>query len=262
MNDTSTSRPASKLGKLKAEQREAIYAHCSSVSLADGVRWLEAEYNVQIGTCRLATWLRKRRGEESLAGVCRKTRPDCKIGMLRPEQQAAIFAHCEGVSLEEGAVWLKGEFGVSLCSHNLGTWLRKERIRQSIAPHLDAISDDRDRALLIGEVIGSATTITKANSVLISQAIFEEFRKPAGQRDQKYLAQYMGLALKATEQELKARSIDLGYDRFHFDTAKKATECAAQLQKIDEGGGDEREKIQKAIVVLFGERPSNTEIAA
>ena len=114
---------------------------------------------------------------------------------------------------------------------------------------LDKIAADSDRAGFISKVFGRAAEIAQANSVLVAQAVFEEFRKPEGKRDEKRLVQFMNLALKG-------RSVDLGYNRFRFDGARAALENAAQLQEINKGGGDEREKIEKAIALLFGEKPS------
>jgi len=249
MNDTLETLPAARLGKLKPLQQQAIFEHCNAVPLEEAVRWLETEHGLQIGTNRLAAWLRRQRAKRSGGALTRKTRPDCKLGVLPPEQQEAIFAHCESVTLQEGARWLVEEHHIRLCTHNLGVWLRKRRILNSVAPRLDAIRDARDRAMLIGSVIGSSTEITDVNSALISQAVFEEFMKPAGERDEKQLIQYMKLALSARVSELAS-------ERFRFDIAKKATEHTDKLQEIKRGGGDEREKIEKAIEVLFGKEPS------
>jgi hypothetical protein len=159
--------------------------------------------------------------------------------------------HCERISREEGVSWIKEQFNIDLSASALGIWLRKRRIDANFALHLESIRDDTERARLVAEVFGAAATLTKANSVLIAQAVFEEFRRPAAERDEKRLTQYMNLALKG-------RSVDLAYDRFYIDSARKASEHAAEIQKINDGEGDETEKIQEVIRLLFGEEPENT----
>lgn len=120
---------------------------------------------------------------------------------------------------------------------------------------LDKLRDASNFATLVGKAVGTATEINEANSVLISQIVFEEMRKPAGERDEERLVAYMKLALQAWAQVLRSRAVDLGYNRFKFDAAKRARECVKELREIDEGDGDEREKIEKAMVVLFGPKP-------
>jgi hypothetical protein len=122
---------------------------------------------------------------------------------------------------------------------------------QQFLERLQRIEDNRDRASLVNQVCQGSDAMTEANAALFAQAIFEEFNKPAEEQDEKRLVQYMSVALKA-------RSVDLAYERFNFDAAKRAIKCAAQLQEINVGAGGEDEKIQKAITVLFGERPQNT----
>ncbi len=122
---------------------------------------------------------------------------------------------------------------------------------RAFAASLRKIEENRDRATLIGNAVGAAMAFTKANGVLFAQAVFEELQKPAKKREQSRLVQYMTMALKAG-------AASLAYERFRFDAAKKAMECLGDLQQINEEGGDEEEKIEKAIAVLFGERPENT----
>lgn len=177
------------------------------------------------------------------------------MGKLTPEQQEAIFAHCDTAKLRESVQWIQAQFNITLSDVCLSRWLRKQRIHKSMDLRLEDIRDDRDRAMLIGNVVGAAAEITGANSVLFAQGVFEEFRKPASERDEDKLASYMTIALKARDQELKARTLELGIDRFRFDAAKKAREKAAELQKINEGAGDESEKVAKAVRLLFGEAP-------
>jgi len=245
---------ASKLDNLPPEQQETLFARCEIMTIPEGVRWLKEQFKVSIGTNRLSVWLRKKRLEVSISARERKVRPDSKLGMLTAEQREAVFAHCEKVTLEEGTAWLKEQFGVELSVSALCTWLRKKRDDQAAAEQLERIRDNRDRALLMGNVVKTAAELTDANSVLFAQAIFEEFLKPVEKRDESRLTKYMSIALKA-------RSVELAYNRFHFDASRRALGCAEKLQEINEGDGNEQEKMDQVIRLLFGEEPANTTFA-
>jgi len=238
-----------KLAALTPGQQEAIFAHCEKSTVSEALRWLDAEFQIKIGRDALGTWLQQRRWRRFPRTYGRKIRPDCTFGTLSPEQRRMVCAHCETVSLDQGIRWIKEEFGLTISSSALSRWLRRRRDDQAADHRLEEIRDDSRRAALIGKVFGAANTLAEANTVLVAQAVFEELRKPAAERDEKRLAQFMNLALKA-------RTVGLAHHRFHFDAAKRATQCAAQLQKISQEAGGEREKIEKAMVVLFGEEPS------
>jgi hypothetical protein len=135
----------------------------------------------------------------------------------------------------------------------------KQRGNRSVAARLEQIRQARDQAMLIGNVVGTATDITDANIVLIAQAVFEELLKPPEERNETKLAQYMSLGIKVKDQNLKARAGDLAFERFHFDAARKSLAFASQLQRINEGTADERAKIEEAMVLLFG-KPVTVEI--
>jgi hypothetical protein len=251
MIDNSSSRRPIGLRRLSAADQQRVIALCETATLEEAVAWLKEEFDLHTTASRLSSWLRRQREKQSTAITLRKVRPDSRLGMLKPEQQEAIFAHCQGVPLTEGQQWLKAQFNIDLSSQALGVWLRKRRLDNSMEPRLARISDARDSAVLVGNVIGAATAITEANIVLLTQAVFEELIKPEGERDEKRLAQYMSFALKARGQDFTA-------ERSRIDIAKKAREMAAELHEINRGDEDEREKIQKVIRILFGERPSNT----
>ena len=187
----------------------------------------------------------------------RKKRPENQISRLTPSQRDAAFTHCETVSLSEGVLWIKDQFNIRVTARTLSAFLREQRLARSMEPELNRLRDNRDRASLLGQVVNSATSLTVANSVLFSQAIFEEFRKPDDKRDETRLIHFMELALKAREQELKASAIDLSFDRFHFDVAGAALKHASKLQRIHESTASERAKLEKAIKLMFGEKPTD-----
>jgi hypothetical protein len=189
----------------------------------------------------------------------RKTRPDSRLDKLTLEQQDAVFTRCETISLEDGVCWIKTEFKISISEMCLSRWLRKHRASRSVAARLDQIQQARDQATLIGNVVGTATEITAANIVLIAQAVFDELLKPAEERDEEKLAQYMSLAIKVDSQHYKARAGDLAFERFHFDAARKALAFTSKLQRINESGVDDRAKIEEAMALLFG-KPVAVEI--
>jgi hypothetical protein len=250
--------PRSKLDKLDADEQEAVRAHCEHISLPEGIRWLKAEFDIDITGAGLSAWLRKRRLRKSAAAPIRKTHPSCKLSKLTPEQQDMIFAHCGTAPLEEGAAWIKKEFAIDLAGNNLGRWLHRQRLQRALEPRLAHIRDMSDCATLVRNILGAATELTEANIILVAQIVFEEFSKPVAERDHERLVQYMKLVLQARNQDIRNRSVDLAYERHHLDVATLATRHAAQLQEISAGEGSESEKIKEVIKLLFGERPSNT----
>lgn len=186
----------------------------------------------------------------------RKIRGDTVLNRLTPDQQEEVLAYCEGVTIREGITWLEAQFNVTLSKRSLSDWLKKRRIDLAAVARLKEIRQARDHAARIGKVISSATELTEANTVLIAQAVFEELMKPEEHRDEARLARYMSAALKARGQEIKDKSLSLAESRFRFDASKAALREAARLQEINLGPEDEREKIEKVMLLLFGPKPT------
>jgi len=189
----------------------------------------------------------------------RKIRCDSRIGQLTAEEQDEVIAHCDSIKLGDSVDWLKGRFDITITETALSKWLKKKRVERLVATRLDEIRQARDQAMLIGKVVGTATEITDANIALIAQAVFEELVKPPEERDETKLAKYMALAIQLKNQHLKGRAGDLAYERFHFEAARKALAFSGQLKRITESGGDERAKIEEAMVLLFG-KPVTVEV--
>jgi hypothetical protein len=103
-------------------------------------------------------------------------------------------------------------------------------------------------------VAGAAGAFTGANCALIGQVAFEELMKKDGQCDEKRFIRYMTLLLKG-------QNLALEYEQFRCNAAKRACKYVAGLQQINAGPGDEDEKLQKAIELLFGKEPSSWVIA-
>jgi hypothetical protein len=184
----------------------------------------------------------------------RKTRPEARMMRLSAEQQDAAFAHCQTVSLREGVCWLKEKFKLSINRNSLGNWLREERVARSMTKEISEIRDHQVGASLVNDT-GGPTRLTVANSVLFSSAVFKEFLKPEGERNENRLFRYMILALKARELEIRASGVQLSFERFRFDTAKRADGCGGESQTSGEADANERAKIEKAMLLLYGEPP-------
>lgn len=69
---------------LTEEQRDMVYGHCERVRLADGVKWLKAEFDLEISEERLSKWLERERHERAfqkrLSAVCDASRRAQIIG--------------------------------------------------------------------------------------------------------------------------------------------------------------------------------------
>jgi hypothetical protein len=191
-----------------------------------------------------------------------KCRTGKQLDKLTEEQQEQVFDHCYGIRLRDGAAWLKAEFGITLAESKLLLWLREERVRRTLEAQLDKIRDARDGAKLIAGAIGTASEITDANLVLVAQAAFEEFLKKPEERNAKLLGDYMALALRARDLELRGSANQLAREKHYYDLAKKSLEYVEQLKGINDSVDEERVKIDKAMVLLFGEQPEITDFRA
>ena len=190
----------------------------------------------------------------------RKKRPESRFNSLTQAQKDAAFEWCESASIRQGVLWLKDQFNLKVSRSVLGAWLRQQRALRSMASEVSRLRDIHDRASVIGNVVGTATPITLANSVLFAKAVFEEFNKPEDQRNQDLMVHYMELALTAREQELKASALELGFTRFQFNAARTALKHAAAPQSINASPEDERARIEAAVTLLFGKPPHMPEL--
>jgi len=185
----------------------------------------------------------------------RKIRGDALLNRLKPDQQDEVIARCESSTLEEGVKWVKAQFNITISTCAMSRWLKKQKMDGAASARLEEIRAARQFATRMGKVVGSATEITDANSVMIAQAVFEELLKEKEDRDETRLAKYMSVALKAREQETRGKALSLAESRFRFDASKAALREAARLQEINQGPEDEQEKIDKVMLLLFGPKP-------
>jgi len=132
---------------------------------------------------------------------------------------------------------------------------REEQIQPGYQARREQICGAGGCAKLVGAAVGIAREMTEANITLVAQAAFEEFLKAPEERDAKLLAKYMALALRARDLELKGSADQLAREKHYYNLAKKSLEYVKQLKAINDSDDDEREKIEKVMVLLFGEKP-------
>jgi hypothetical protein len=148
-----------------------------------------------------------------------KPNPAARINRLTPDQREAAFMHCELVSIKDGVQWLASEFNLQTSASSLSKWLRKQRADRSMAERREHLLLTKAQARIVGEVFQSATDVTVANSVLISQAAFEEMLKDPSERDLKKVIELMRLALAAKTQEFREDTLAFNIKRFKFNAA-------------------------------------------
>jgi hypothetical protein len=132
---------------------------------------------------------------------------------------------------------------------------QQERLPRFRQARLEQISEARKSASLVGAAVGIASELTDENITLLAQAAFEEFLKAPEKRDPRVLAQYMTLALRTRDLELKGSAHELAREKHYFNLAKKALEYVGKLKSINDSSEDERAKIEKVMVLMFGADP-------
>jgi hypothetical protein len=128
----------------------------------------------------------------------------------------------------------------------------KRRAKALPKPGVTPLEDDSNRASFVGDVFARLNELTDKNIESFAQAVFEEFRKAPPERDESRLVRFMAIALKARDQHIRVRSVDLARDRFYFNAAKQALSFAGQLQRISDSTADDHAKIEEAMSLLFG----------
>jgi len=183
------------------------------------------------------------------------------LDVLDPLDQELVFSHCNTapVTLVKGCEWIKRTYNIETSPTRLSAWLQNQRAEKSEGARLQQIREESAKATLIGKVLAVALDLNEVNSRMIQQAVFQELQKEPEERNEKRLVAYMDLAIKSRAQEVKEKTVALQARRLYFNASKEALKCAAELQEINKGDGDEMEKIEKAMVVLFGEDPEGFE---
>jgi hypothetical protein len=170
-----------------------------------------------------------------------------RLNALDPIDQDLVFSHCEraDVTLEEGAEWIATTYNVAISVQALSVWLRHRRVENSTAHRLERIRDNQAAATLLGKVIGSSSDVDEVNIKLIQQAIFEELQKPPDDRNEKRLTEYVDLGLKAANNQLKKRNLDLEVDKFKAAIRTKLEAGLEALAAELEGNKRALEKYQE-----------------
>ena len=181
-------------------------------------------------------------------------------GQLSAADQAAFFEYVESHTLAEAQKWLHDDKLIELSQQAISAWAarkRKEAGELKFRQLLTEIKEDALRAEEFGQQIGTLQIagITQANVAMLSQALFRA-QRTKDRAAVKFFTNMMFLLLQAVSKQQSAAasviSAETARDRFQFDAAKRALQQAALLQRINEDGGHERDKVERAIETLFG----------
>jgi hypothetical protein len=187
-----------------------------------------------------------------------KRRSDSILDGLTAGEQEIVFEHCEKRKLEDGVRWLKAELDVQLDKSNLGRWLEKVRNDRVFSDLLAEIRADADRSELVAESLGDVGRLNESNIKLLSQALFAA-QRTGNMAAVKNAVFGLSMVVEALAKDRSATAsvitAETSRSRFQFDAAKKALAHAAELQSISKSSGSEREKVERAIVRLFGQKP-------
>ena len=192
----------------------------------------------------------------------RKTRGDSDLNArLSEAEQEAFFAVIERTTLKEAASWLLVHHEIILSTTAIGKWAEKMRRKGDdfrFQRLLRELRHDNEQATIMAGEIGSAAQLNDANVLLLSQALFSARRTgdPAELKAAaKLFAMVMESVAKAKAAEAAVIAASTSRDKFQFDAAKSALEHIDTLQSIKASSGDDREKVERAVVAVFGRRP-------
>jgi len=124
-----------------------------------------------------------------------------------------------------------------------------------MADRMESLLLSREKAAIMRKIHSGATEMTVANSVLISQAVFEEMQKDPSGRDQKKMVELMRLCLTARDQELREKKLSLEQNRFRSNSSKVNPAHRKQSDKPEITPEEEREKVERAMLRVFGPEP-------
>jgi|GEM_PF-3845537 len=69
-------RDDARIDKLAPDQQTIVFEQCEKMKLADGVRWLKAEFDITLSINRLGKWLEKIRNEHKFSDLLAEIRAD------------------------------------------------------------------------------------------------------------------------------------------------------------------------------------------
>ena len=182
-----------------------------------------------------------------------KPRSDAKLLNLPEEEQSAL---CDwllsGVPYHKVKSMLKDQFKVSTSLGALSNFYDSVCSAELIARRRRAVSTADEIAK---EAEAKPGRFDTATIDALKQKAFELSVSPgADPRDVKSL--FM-LVLKARDQDLGERNIELARDKFEFDAAKAAMAVLPELRRIaNDKSMTEDDKLHQARLKLFGEVPA------
>lgn len=198
----------------------------------------------------------------------RKTRADGLIDSRLPraaQEELFRLSEEENHSLAQLQEWLVSKYELEISRDSISRWLISERQLADQAKFERMLMDLQgasDRAGQIADAVGDAAQMHEANVALLSQALLAA--QQSGDPAQiKFAVGGLSFLLDSVAKSRKADadvlSAKVARDRFQFDAAKQALKHAAELQEINKTTGSEREKVEQALLVLFGEKPEGVE---
>jgi hypothetical protein len=202
----------------------------------------------------------------------RKTKATLDL-RLTGGQREEFFRYCESHTLEEAEAHLRRKYKFRLSSKGISKWLEKRRSkdedRQFIAT-LSCMSASRKRSEELVNAIGGnggISDINQSNLLLIGKVVHDVLLDALLKKDTKRAAAvlYWAEAVKALAADKRAdaqkQDSETSRDKFQFDAAAAARKYARELMEINRSKASEREKTERAVVLLFGKRPENLGVA-
>ncbi len=212
----------------------------------------------------------------------RKTRAELdQFFAAHPEREVEFFAYVESHTLAQAQEFLAtdGRFKLALSTQTISVWAAKKRAEAAELKFQNWLGDLAANSRKARRVIDSAIDIDSevvtetptgapgksvdhfaaANDAVLNASLLKALQTGAT-ADIKLFAK---LTAQVGETRAKQRaataallSAETASKRFYFDAAKAALEHAAELQAINESAGSKRNKIERAVVRLFGTKPS------
>lgn len=188
-------------------------------------------------------------------------KPKSQLGKLPQDVQEKVFLFVEGGTLAKAQAWLRDEWELDLSASTISRWATKYRTDKASAEfqlRLIELTAARNSAVEMKRQLGDLGVINEANLGLLSQA----FLNAQISGDTKTI-KALGFLFTATMDSVsKLRRADAAVadsitsqQKFQFDAAKIALKHAAKLQEINKSTATEKEKVERAVIHMFGTKP-------
>lgn len=197
----------------------------------------------------------------SLSPKKRKTKATLDL-RLTERQQAEFFEWAEKHTLEEAVPHLLRKYKVRLSDKGISKWLERRRATDDDRKWmvtLSGIATSSRRGDEVIQALGeiSAGRINVANLAIIGKMTQDALlsKHPLAFK----LAIVWAEAVKALAADKRAdaqkQDSDTSRDKFQFDAGKSALKYQKELGEINRSKCSEREKVERAVVLLFGRKP-------